>query len=195
MSERKEYRSAVRSRRLIRQAFLALLKEKPFDKITVTDIVSRAELNRSTFYAHYPDIFGIVDELENEMVQKNIAIIEKIQYRNIFTDPSPYLDGIAAMMEENKELLTYLGRNQLSRSYLEKFYKLMINDVLTRSTIPESIRNSPEFAIRVHFFIGGIINTYHQWAEGELKQTPAEISKQIVKMIQKSSEDLLSFLP
>ena len=193
MPEKKEYRSAQRSRKLIRQAFLALLKEKPFDKITITDIVTRADLNRSTFYAHYPDIYGIVEELEDEVVQKNISFIESIQSRNIFTDPTPYLEGIAAMLEENKELLTCLGRTQLNRTRLEKFYHLMINDVLNRSSIPESIRNSPEFTVRFHFFIGGILNTYHQWASGTLDLSPAEISKQIVKLIQKSSEDFLNF--
>lgn len=192
MAEKKEYRSSIRSRRLIRQAFLDLLKEKPFEKITITDIVNRADLNRSTFYAHYPDIFGIVEELEDEVVQKNIALIEKIQYRNIFTDPTPYLEGIAAMLEENKELLTCLGHAQLNRTRLEKFYKLMIRDVLTRSSIPEHIRTSPEFAIRVHFFIGGIVNAYLQWADGSLDYSPAEISQQIVKLIQKSSEDFLN---
>ena len=49
MTERKENRNARRSRQMIREAFEALLKEKGFHKITVTDIVARAELNRSTF--------------------------------------------------------------------------------------------------------------------------------------------------
>jgi len=48
-----EYRSAVRSRRLIHTALADLLLEKPLDKITVTDVVNRAEINRGTFYLHY----------------------------------------------------------------------------------------------------------------------------------------------
>ena len=56
MAEKKEYRSAVRSRRMIRQAFMDLLHEKPLEKITATDIIRRADINRSTFYAHYPDV-------------------------------------------------------------------------------------------------------------------------------------------
>lgn len=49
MAPKKEYRSAVRSRRLIREAFLQLLQEKELRKITVTDIVNRADINRTTF--------------------------------------------------------------------------------------------------------------------------------------------------
>ena len=48
--EKKEYRSALRSRKMIRQAFFELLKEKSFEKITVTDVVKKADVNRSTFY-------------------------------------------------------------------------------------------------------------------------------------------------
>ena len=50
---RAEYRSAIRSRRMIREAYTVLLKEKDLSKITVTDIVNRADINRATFYAHY----------------------------------------------------------------------------------------------------------------------------------------------
>ncbi|MBO5365138.1 MAG: TetR family transcriptional regulator, partial [Peptococcaceae bacterium] len=53
MPAQKSYRNAVRSKTMIRQAFLELLQEKPYEKITVTDIAQRADLNRSTFYAHY----------------------------------------------------------------------------------------------------------------------------------------------
>ena len=41
-----EYRSAIRSKRLINDALADLLQEKPLDKITVTDVVNRADINR-----------------------------------------------------------------------------------------------------------------------------------------------------
>ena len=68
MAEKKEYRNAVRSRMLIRAAFVDLLHEKPYEKIKATDIINRAGINRSTFYAHYPDIKGILEEITEEIV-------------------------------------------------------------------------------------------------------------------------------
>lgn len=66
-----EYKSAVRSRTLIKRAFLELLREKSIDKITVTDIVARADINRGTFYAHYDDIDSLRKavwaDIENEL--------------------------------------------------------------------------------------------------------------------------------
>ena len=58
-----EYRSAIRSRRLISAALVDLLLKKPLDKITVTDVVNRAEVNRGTFYAHFVDIPAVLQHL------------------------------------------------------------------------------------------------------------------------------------
>ena len=56
-----EYRSSSRSKLLIRNALVSLMQEKPFEKITVTDIVKRADINRGTFYAHYKDSRQVLD--------------------------------------------------------------------------------------------------------------------------------------
>ena len=48
MGQKAEYKSAARSRRLLREAYVQLMAEKPPERITVTDIVGRAGLNRGT---------------------------------------------------------------------------------------------------------------------------------------------------
>ena len=53
MGEKAEYRSAVRSRENIRKAYVELIHEKGTIEITVKELVERADVNRSTFYAHY----------------------------------------------------------------------------------------------------------------------------------------------
>jgi AcrR family transcriptional regulator len=50
-----------RTRGLIRKAFLELLAEKGFQSITVQDIAGRAEVNRATFYAHFPDKYALLE--------------------------------------------------------------------------------------------------------------------------------------
>ena len=49
--------SSVKTRNLIRDTFAELLYEKKnINKITVTELVQRADINRSTFYSHYDDV-------------------------------------------------------------------------------------------------------------------------------------------
>jgi len=50
-----------RTRALIQRAFAALLAEKGFAATTVQDITERAEVNRATFYAHFPDKFALLE--------------------------------------------------------------------------------------------------------------------------------------
>ena len=68
MGEKAEYKSAKRSRKMIRTAFAKLMLEKEVDKITITDIVKEADLNRGTFYAHYQTPSDVLVEIENEIM-------------------------------------------------------------------------------------------------------------------------------
>ena len=84
MREKAEYKSAKRSRKLIRSAFAKLLLEKPIEKITVTDIVKEADLNRGTFYAHYQSPYSVVEEIENEIIDKVLDWLAEADYQNFF---------------------------------------------------------------------------------------------------------------
>lgn len=190
MTERKENRSARRSRRMIRQAFEELLQQREFSKITVIDIVERADLNRSTFYAHYPDIYGIVDEIQEEIIQRNMERFRQLEFRNILKDPRPYLQCITATMEENLELVHKLGEENVNRNS-GKLQELLEHDIMYNSDIPQEVRESALFTIRVHFFLGGIMNVYQRWAEGKLNCTLDQLSSQISDMIRQTATSFL----
>lgn len=68
-----------KTKRAIRTAFYELIKEKPLEKITVTEIAARAEINKATFYAHYETIHDLVDQLEQEAVAEVISHLNTVQ--------------------------------------------------------------------------------------------------------------------
>jgi AcrR family transcriptional regulator len=51
----------LRTRKLLQQALVNLMKEKEFDSISVQDIAESATINRATFYDHYPDKFALLE--------------------------------------------------------------------------------------------------------------------------------------
>jgi AcrR family transcriptional regulator len=55
MEARTTDRRVRRTRELLRSALLSLIQEKGYERITVRDILDRADVGRSTFYAHYRD--------------------------------------------------------------------------------------------------------------------------------------------
>ena len=58
-------RKMVQTKKIIKDAFWELLEEKPYNKITVRDIVNRCCVNRNTFYYYFQDIPTLmVDSIE-----------------------------------------------------------------------------------------------------------------------------------
>jgi AcrR family transcriptional regulator len=55
------------TKKLLRDALMTLLAEKPLRSITVKELCLRAKLNRGTFYAHYADVYDLLDRIEAEM--------------------------------------------------------------------------------------------------------------------------------
>lgn len=192
MAEKKEYRSAIRSRRFIRNAFMELLREKTFDKITVTDIVNRADINRSTFYAHYSDVKSLVEEIQKEVIERSIALVKGINFLELLNSPSPFLKNLMEIANENRELYAVLGKWALSNNQLEQIKVILVRKAMELPEIPAEIRAQKNFEIRVNFFVGGIINVYQQYLMGTLVTTDEEIVADIAELIKSSSHTILN---
>ena len=184
MEKRKEYRSAIRSRRLIRSAFLELLREKAYEKITVTDIVTRADINRSTFYAHYPDVRGLVEEIVGEAINHSTELADSLNIREFLEDPMPFLRELTSYGSDNKELYALLCRSDFAQRQMEHLKHTLIDSALRSPAFPESIRSSPEFRIHISFFVGGVLSLYVMWLQGELDCSVEDITNQLSQLIQ-----------
>lgn len=66
MEEKKDLR-IIKTRKALYQAFLKLMKSKPFEQIKVSDICNEALVNRSTFYDHYTDKYDLLEEYINSL--------------------------------------------------------------------------------------------------------------------------------
>lgn len=74
----KEDRRTRYTRQVIKEAFLKLLEEKEYPKITVTEICRLAEINRGTFYLHYYDTADVLDDLLSEILKETTSVIDHV---------------------------------------------------------------------------------------------------------------------
>lgn len=187
MGNKAEYRSAIRSRKLIIQAFIELMQEKELEKITVTDIVKRADINRGTFYAHYQDTHAVIEQIGNDIISKLIEFLDEFQYKNFFHNPLPLLLKISSYLEEDLEFYRILINSSGAENFLTKLKEIFVLYMENNSNVPEDIKKSSEYHIRTNFFAGGIINLYQLWFRGEMEQSLEEISNEISKLVSASS--------
>lgn len=72
MPDKKVDRRVQRTRQLLNRALMSLIVEKGYDSVTVQDIIDRANLGRSTFYAHYQDkedlLLSGIDEVVHSLI-------------------------------------------------------------------------------------------------------------------------------
>ncbi len=149
----KEDRRTKYTKGTIRDAFMELLKGKPFGKITVTDICRLADINRGTFYLHYYDVDDVLDDvldiafsdvsstLDHVMCPSKerctYPFCQKIQedlaLRPLFMDDSISERIVDRLSEGGREpYVSYLMENcGLSKEEAEALFIFQINGCLT----------------------------------------------------------------
>lgn len=152
----KEYRNAIRSRKLIRNAYCELIHEKKDVHVTVKEIVERADVSKSTFYAHYNDIEALLNEISDELLASLKSLVEL--YDGKKADPhreiSSFIDYLKSHDEEYKKLFIV--------DYPSKFmssFRALIKEI--QNKYPNmSIVNSDDIEKKnayISFFIMGLI--------------------------------------
>lgn len=182
-----EYKSAVRSREQIRTAFAELLREKPPEKITVTDIVKRAHINRGTFYAHYADIYALVDSIYEESLSLLYQALNKLDYTSQLQSPLPALLTISDFLQQNTSAFSALFQSTLATPFFEKMQAFFIARMENESGIDARLRASDAFRIRARFFVGGVINLYRAWFHGDIGGTLTDLAHTMSDIICQNS--------
>ncbi|HOG09392.1 MAG TPA: TetR/AcrR family transcriptional regulator [Smithella sp.] len=146
--EKAEYRSAIRSRKLIKQAYVSLIKEKDIDKITVMDIVTTADINRGTFYAHYSNVNAVGEQIGNEIISALLEFLDEFKNSRLIENPLPFLMNIARFLEKDLEFYRILINSQRSIIFLNKLKGIFLDKIVSdeKKCLPLKTKNSSWFA-------------------------------------------------
>jgi AcrR family transcriptional regulator len=155
-------KNALRSVRMLEEAYVELLSEKDPDKITVSDIARKADLNRGTFYAHFDDIHDLERSLTDEMLHRLTVILSEVVNESFLENPRPILDRIGEFLTENRDVIQ---RFVLTGKLLSFFN--MMEDRLREQTVEKLEQEHPDdvpFILFVaDYVVGGILHTYESW--------------------------------
>ena len=97
-----EYRSSIRSKQMIKEALLSLMIEKHFDRISITDIVKKADINRGTFYAHYANTSDVLKSISMSVVDEIASAFSSYNASSALYDPEKYLSSISLFLMKNQ---------------------------------------------------------------------------------------------
>lgn len=103
----------TKTEQAIRKAFHELLQEKDIKRITVRELVARAQINKTTFYAHYETMQNLIDTLERERINYIIDNLDQVQL--LFEDPDCFIDDLYRNLQDCK--ISSIGKNGAGSQY------------------------------------------------------------------------------
>ena len=114
--------SSIKTRNLIKKTFAELINEKKqLDKITVTELVKRAQLTRSTFYTHYDNIYEVAHDYQLQTIELLCSEDLKLYSKQDIED---YFVNIIQCLKDNEETYKLLLSADESLLFLEKLKKI-----------------------------------------------------------------------
>ena len=176
-----EYRSAVRSRKLIKAALGDLLQEKPLDKITVTDVVNRAEINRGTFYAHYTDIPDVIHQMVEEAFCR-IRDVLSDQTCAIEDLPVVLLRQVQSILDEDQAFYRKILASHAAKQLGDQLCAVVV-DYLLEHRRDFAAGSREDFELKIRFCAGGLSQLYQDWFSGNLKCPQEEFNRQAERLL------------
>ena len=178
---KKQPQRTTKTRSTIINTFLELSNQKPIDKITVSEISSIANLNRSTFYQYFNDINHILEYIEDDLIfyiKDNVVNqIGKIRTEQLF------IELFIKINIEKRNILKLLLSNQgFSIKLKEILIPLFANQMNLSLEDPQTI-------YKLDFYLSGIISILSRWVTSNNPMPPEEyalLMKQIVEGMRKS---------
>ena len=177
------HKNATRSRHLIKQAYGELLNEKDHSKISVTDIVERANISRGTFYAHYLDVYDLGMAIQNNVLETLDLAMKNIGLENIIADPTNAVVMGMQFLEKSKDYYALFvnssrGEALISRiiSFLEdRFYPIVEENF----TDPDTLERVKLFLI---YTIGAYKRVIMAWFSEKIHLNAEECAKQLMSI-------------
>ena len=152
------------SQEKIVRAFIELLQTREIKEITVSDIIKAAQLNRSTFYANYVDIYDLAD--------KTREVLEA-EFSSVFADYD-YMNGDSGSLR----MFTHIRDNQL---FYTTYFKLCYDDQHLISPYDQKRAEKEQLDknIRYHieFFRNGFNAVVKLWLAGGCRESPEEMAE------------------
>jgi AcrR family transcriptional regulator len=178
LSAAKVDRRVRRTRELLRRALLSLIQEQGYDRITVQDIIDRADIGRSTFYAHYRDkddllLSGFEDiraalateraEAEHgagakrELLQPLLTVFRHVEAHRHFWQPLTRKGGA--------EVVVRILRDYVADLVREHF----------RAQFPAVAKNQVQLEAAVQFVVGAFIGQGIWWLDNDIPYSAEEM--------------------
>lgn len=181
-----EYRSSIRSKNLIKKALANLLHEKEMSKITVSDIIRRADISRGTFYAHFPDVHGVAEQIEQEELDKLIDFVDRFGINSIVNNSAEFIKEICIYISNDIDYYRMLIESNILNNFISRIIAVYYDNTLEK--LVEDGKSRDDANIYLSFASNGAKSALMNWISGEIECSVDEISDRLGRYLAACTE-------
>jgi AcrR family transcriptional regulator len=189
--ERKDDRRTRYTRQVIRESFVHLLSQKSIAKITVKEICEEADVNRSTFYAHYADPYDLMQKIKDEVMGEIDTWLKGL----VFPIDAPVsqqvmrmvFEYVAANAEMCKVSFGHLRRRGPSGRPDDDRAAAGDEGMVCRGGGDSSLS---EYLLQ--FGVHASVAVVKKWLENGLREPPAEMAELVIRLIYHGLSSVMS---
>lgn len=177
-----ESRRTRYTRSAMQDALICLMDDRPLSAITVKALCERADVNRSTFYAHYKSIEELLADIEDETIVWVTAALDQLLADPDRANVERIIERICAYIASNRNHLRVLMSPKADADFQQRLLSL----IYSRREVAERMQpvsgSAEEARMRMHFAVSGSIGLIQHWLATGSKATPDMVAHIILSM-------------
>lgn len=166
-----------RTQSALESALIELIEQRQeeLSQIAVADVAERADVNRSTFYAHYRDVHELAEAACTAMIDDLIETLSVPDPEDHDRNPHPWLQGFFANLAEHASLYGRLLGPGGSARVIDHLVR-RTTAFFRRTTCSPGADDSVVGHVAAGFAAGGLIGVATDWLQRGCPETPAELA-------------------
>lgn len=171
-----------RTRHRLGLAMMTLVQEKPFERITVQEVLDRANVGRSTFYLHFTDKDDLFLSQLEEFLEMLSSMLSKRQEQSLRVAP---VAEMFAHIGEQKRMYRALAESgriheffDLAEGYFARGIEQRIRESKRSPKMPDR-----ELRIRCHGFAGTLLSLLRCWLDRGTRESPQTMDEMFHRMV------------
>ena len=166
----------------LRAGLAKLMQEKSIKEITVKELVEEVDINRSTFYLHYTDIFNMLSTIEEELLEEIRQTIQNHPVSPFNESSFPFIEDIFQILAENKDICSALLGPNGDIAFIHRIENLISTHSLNvlRRTFPDTIE---DLKYSYSFCLSGCIGLVKTWLTSDTDETPQYMAQLTFRLI------------
>jgi Transcriptional regulator C-terminal region len=183
MDRRKKY-----TRMVLKESLMKLLQKKQISSITIKEICELADINRSTYYAHYSNQYELLNLIEEEFIEDLVATLSQYNFSKE-KEALQMTEKLFEYIAENSDVCHILLSENSDIHFQKKGMKIT-QQFIFKNWITDKTLDKETYEYINLFLVSGSIYVIKNWLENGQNKTPKEMADILHNFINKGLSNM-----